>query len=240
MEVTPTDDGAEADRPVQFGMPWPAAMWLRTAGWVALEFAIVFSGVFAAFQLDQWQADRRADRRAQQAYTSLYRVIANQYAEDLRASARDIDRLYVAGFLEPFRQGKQPMPVRMEFTAGALNTGAWDAILDAGGLDALDTDFVLEVERYFTALQTVILRARRASAMSDEHLLPHLDEGKAAFYHADTGQLKSAFRWYPRTVRRVASSVRDVAQETDSLLVRLERRIEQRGGTLPKATSDRP
>ncbi len=239
-EAASTREGAEADRPVQHGMLWPTAAWFRTVGWVVLEFAIVFSGVFAAFQLDQWQADRRADRRAQQAYTALYRVISNIYADDLRRSARGIDSVYVEGFLTPFRQGEQPMPIALQFSWGTLNTGAWEAILEAGGLDALDTDFVLEVETYFSVLQATGQRARRVTAMSDERLLPHLDGGKTAFYHEDTGELKSAFRWYPRTVGQVASSVRNVAQATDSLLVSLERRIEERGGELPRTSRDGP
>lgn len=226
IEDAPTDADGGDERDGLLRLLDPEASWLHTAGWVILEFVIVFSGVFAAFQLDQWQADRRAERRAQQAYTSLHRVISNQYAEDLRESARDIDSVYVEGFLRPFQQGKQPMPIPLQFTGGSLNTGGWDAILEAGGLDALDTDFVLEVETYFSGLQTIVLLARRATAMSNEHLLPHFDEGKTAFYHDETGRLRSEFWWYPRTVGRVASSVRNIAQETDSLLVHLERKIE--------------
>ena len=204
---------------------WKEGSWLRKLGWFAVEVVVVFIGVYAAFQLNQWQAERRADERRMQAYTTLHKLFSEYYGEAIRSSSQWIDNVYVEGFLTPYEQEKQPMPEPILLEGENVITGAWESMLETGGLDALDIEFVFEVEVYFTTLGTLMDQVEEATALSNEYLLPNMEEGKEAFYSEETGELKSLYQWYPRKIKTISSRVSYAARQTDSLIAYLEGEI---------------
>ena len=94
---------------------WKERPWLRKLGWFAIEVVIVFIGVYAAFQLDQWQAEQRIEERKVQAYGALHQLFSEYYTQPLRSTSRWIDSVYVEGFLTPYEQKEQPMPIPILF-----------------------------------------------------------------------------------------------------------------------------
>ena len=70
------------------------------------------------------------------------------------------------------------MPIPILFEGEDVNTGAWGAMLETGGLDALDIEFVYKVEAYFTSLGTLMDQVEEATTLSNEYLLPNVGRRK--------------------------------------------------------------
>ncbi len=207
---------------------WIGRHWLRKVGRFLVEVAVIFVGVYAAFELDQWRADQRVEVRKHQAYEILHRLFY-RFAQDLGKTHRAINDLYVEEFLNPYQQGKQPKLLPIQLGSGSITTGGWDAMLATGGLDALSIDLVYDVEVYFSMLEYLSSETQQATMLSNQYILPNLDEGTALFYLSDTGQLKQKYEWYPEKIKTLLRLTNYAAEKADSMATQLEQKIKSEG-----------
>ena len=191
--------------------------WHKKAGWLLAELVVVFVGVFAASLLTDYREEQGREARREQVHQMLLdevRFMEGQY----RSAAAFVDSLFVEGFIEPYEQGKRPDVRPLDLTVGMpISKDLWNAMLQTGGLDALDPETLQLAQLYFTLQASTLKWATETSERSNRTIAPRLAGGDAAFYLPDTTALSPAYAWYPRSIRRLHSGMEQMALFADSL-----------------------
>lgn len=202
--------------------------WARTAARLGAELVVVFVGVYGAFLLSEYREARQADRREAQIYQTLHRYFS-ELDDELSTATAMVDSLVVTPFMAAYEAGERPRPVILPGGSSGIDTGMWEAMLQAGGLDVLDPAFVYEVESYFSYARFVINQFDRFSAHSDRFLMPRTGEAREVFYADGSDRLDAEFRWYPGALSSLNENFGRLVAHTDSMLVLLEARMDDRG-----------
>jgi hypothetical protein len=159
---------------------------IRFVGSAALQVVIVFVGVWAAFALEGQRDRQRNEARRIQALQLLHEQFSGIHQEITQASA-EMQRVYGTGFLDLVRAGERPLPIPFTFRGGGLETGTWQAILQAGGLDVLDLELIRDIEAFNGHTRAGLAAAQRIDRHSTDVIVPRLSEGAGAFYDPSTG-----------------------------------------------------
>ncbi len=201
------------------------SFWSRAA-WLAAEAVVVFVGVYAAFWLDGYRAEQRTEERRQQIYQALHEEIS-EVNTDIKRQLPAVDTVFTGPFLEAYEAGERPMPEPLLYSSRGLDTRTWEAMLQSGGLDALDVAFIREVDDFYGSLDYAVRTSEEYRALSDALILPRSGEGTATFYEAGAKQLKAPYQWYPNALRSIASMMKNMQRKADSLQMKLEARMEE-------------
>lgn len=129
--------------------------------------------------------------------------------------------------MKAYQAGEMPLPVPIDLIPGEIGMGTGQALLQAGGLDALDAATILELQGFFNDLQRGVQYIERIRNLSDAYLYPNLDAGPSAFYDPETQRLKREFAWYPTTLAGLMNAIERVDVQADSALAVLERASEE-------------
>lgn len=191
--------------------------------WLLAELGVVFLGVFTAFMLDDWRAARRDDLRREQILSAML-----QEYEAFDAELRRGLPLMIA-FRDTFahrrkrgeRPRLQPLPMRSGFS-----TGAWEAMLQAGGLDVLDAGLIVQIEQLHSNMRAILAELDRFNRLTDAMLTPNLDASLSEFYDPETHRLRQRYWWYPWSLEFMTHSADELLADTDSVRTRLQAHLE--------------
>lgn len=200
-------------------MPERRSVWSQ-AGRLLLELLVVFVGVYAAFALSTWQEAQRDQARQRQILQALRSHVAWVHTDVERMHPR-IDA-ELSAFLEEMEAGSMPELEPIELAGGEIGSGLWEALLQSGGLDVLNTSTIELMHKYFGALKYGATRLDDARAQTRLQLYPNLGRGPSAFYDVATGELRPEYGWYPSALRQMRGNVRTIAILGDSVLVHLD------------------
>lgn len=193
--------------------------WSRHLAWLALELAVVFVGVYAAFALTEYGERRRDAERRQQLQAALVREIRDltsntrRVAEALPPQLARFDSAVAAGArpsLEPWME-----PVRVQ-------THMWEATLESGGLDLFDVPTVYAISQFYNELNAGFEQLSQLRDLSETILLPNLGRSADEFYEPGTGRLRPGYEWWRTGLGRLSRLAREITASGDSLVVLLE------------------
>src|ERR1043166_6296217 len=159
----------------------------RIGGWIA-ELVLVFVGVYAAFWLNDYQQHRQDAERRDRILASIERTLRegiesskiNRVSEQEPAAA-EFRRALDAGEMPPLR----PFVFITDYSPSDLAT-----MLQSGGVQLLDVQTLRALRDDESVIRWGLARMARYQKLSDELIVPNLDQDISFFYDPTTNKLR--------------------------------------------------
>src|SRR6266705_6752829 len=201
---------ATTDRKVQF---------LSRAGrWIA-ELVLVFVGVYAAFWLNNYQQHQQDAERRDRILASIEQTLRegiesgklNRATEERQAA--EFQRALDAGEMPPLR----PFVFITDYSPGDFAT-----MLQAGGIQLLDLETLTALRNDESVIRWGLSRIARYQKLSDELIVPNLDQEISFFYDPATKKLRRRFEMYPEALGARLKFANDLERTHTELLKQIQ------------------
>jgi hypothetical protein len=187
-------------------------------GWV-VELILVFVGVSAAFWLSNYQQHRQDAERRDRILASIERTLRegiesgkiNRAREEREAA--EFKRALDAGEMPPLR----PFVFITDYSPGDFAT--W---LQAGGTQLLDLETLMALRSDESVIRWGLSGMARYQKLSDELIVPNLDQDISFFYDPATKKLRKRFEMYPKALQATVKFANDLERTHTELLKRIQ------------------
>jgi hypothetical protein len=190
----------------------------RVGRWTA-ELVLVFVGVYAAFWLSNYQQHRqdaeRRDRILASLEEELRRGIESGKLETAKEEreATEFRRGLDAGEMPPLR----PFVFTTDYSPGDFAT--W---LQAGGIQLLDVKTLTTLRELESVIRWGLNDIARYQKLSDELIVPNLDQDISFFYDPATRKLRKRFEIYPEALDATVKFAHDLDRTKTALLKQIQ------------------
>ena len=197
----------------------PARSFLAQLGYWAAELLLVFLGAYAAFWLTGYQQHQQDARRRDQILQSLEQNTKVSIASSEEQAVRQVQR--VAEFRRALEAGEMP-PLRPISFSSDYSASDATALLQAGGLELLDVKTLIALRAAEWTVRGGLSQLAHLEKLSDQLIVPNLDEDVGFFYDPATKQLRKRFAKYPDWLQTEADFFHDLAKAETELLRQLQ------------------
>lgn len=193
------------------------------AGWVA-ELVLVFVGVYAAFWLNNFQQHRQDAQRRDQILASIEETLREGIESGKIAGAKEerqaaeFQRALDAGEMPPLR----PFVFTTDYSPGDIAT-----LLQSGGVELLDVKTLMAVRGLESVIRWGLSDMAHYQKLSDELIVPNLDQDISFFYDPATKKLRRRFEMYPDALQATVKFAHDLDRTKTELLKQIQ--AERRG-----------
>ena len=190
----------------------------RFGRWAA-ELVLVFLGVYAAFWLSNYQQHRQdAGRRDQ-----ILAAFEEQLRQGIESGKinRTKQEQKAAEFRRALDTGEMPPLQPFVFTTDYSPTD-WATMLQSGGLQLLDVQTVMAVRNDESVIRWGLSRMAWYQKLSDELIVPNLDQDISFFYDPATKKLRKRFEIYPEALEANVQFANDLERTHTELLKRIQ------------------
>jgi len=190
----------------------------RFGRWFA-ELVLVFVGVYAAFWINSYQQHRqdaeRRDRILASLEEELRRGIESGKLETVKEEreATEFRRGLDAGEMPPLR----PFVFTTDYSPGDFAT--W---LQAGGIQLLDVKTLTTLRELESVIRWGLNDIARYQKLSDELIVPNLDQDISFFYDPATRKLRKRFEIYPEALDATVKFAHDLDRTKTALLKQIQ------------------
>jgi hypothetical protein len=196
----------------------------RFGRWVA-ELVLVFVGVYAAFWLNNYQQHRQDAQRRDQILASLEQEFLkgiesgkiNRAKEERQAA--EFRRALDAGEMPPLH----PFVFTTDYSPGDIAT-----LLQSGGVELLDVKTLMALRELESVIRWGLSDMQRYQKLSDELIVPNLDQDISFFYDPTTKKLRKRFEIYPQALEATVKFAYDLERTKTELVRRIQ--AERQGG----------
>ena len=193
----------------------------RFAGWVA-ELVLVFVGVYAAFWLSNYQQHRQDAERRDRILASIEETLRQGVESGKSAAAKqerqaaEFQRARETGEMPPL----QPFVFTTDYSPGDIAT-----LLQSGGVQLLDVKTLTALRELESVIRWGVSDMTRYQKLSDELIVPNLDQDISFFYDAASKKLRRRFEIYPQALEALVKFAHDLDRTKTALLeqIRAER-----------------
>lgn len=190
----------------------------RLARWAA-ELVLVFIGVYAAFWLNSYQQHQQEANRRDQILAALERTL-REGIESGRNSTVEEER-EAAEFKSALDAGKMPPLHPFVFTTD-YNPSDFATLLQSGGVELLDVETLTALRNDESVIRWGLSRMARYQKLSDELIVPSLDQDISFFYDPTTSKLRKRFEMYPEALQARVKFAHDLDRTHSELLKRIQ------------------
>ena len=190
----------------------------RSGRWLA-ELLLVFIGVYAAFWLNNYQQHQQDAERRDRILASIERTLRDgiesnktNRAEQERKKA-EFRRALDAGEMPPFR----PFVFTTDYSPGDFAT-----MLQAGGIQLLDLETLTALRNDESVIRWGLSRMARYQKLSDDLIVPNLDQDISFFYDPATKKLRKRFEIYPEALDARLKFANDLERTHTELLKQIQ------------------
>jgi hypothetical protein len=191
---------------------------VRFGRWVA-ELILVFIGVYAAFWLNNYQQRRQATEQRDRILASIERTLRDGI-ESNKASRTEQER-EATEFQRALDAGEMP-PLRPFVFTTDYNPGDFATMLQAGGIQLLDLETLTALRNDESVIRWGLSRLARCQKLSDELIVPNLDQEISFFYDPATKKLRKQFEIYPEALQATVKFANDLERTHTALLKRIQ------------------
>jgi len=190
----------------------------RVGRWTA-ELVLVFVGVYGAFWLNNYQEHREDAGRRDQILASL----EQQLQEGIKSGKanRAEEEKESAEFQRALDAGEMPALQPFVFTTDYSPTD-WATMLQSGGVQLLDVRTLMAVRYDESVIRWGLSRMEWYQKLSDELIVPNLDQDISFFYDPATKKLRKRFEIYPDALKARVK----FANELEGTHIKLLKRIQ--------------
>ena len=187
-------------------------------GWVA-ELVLVFVGVSAAFWLNNYQQHRQDEERRDRILASIEQTLREgiesgktETAKEERGAAEFRSALD-AGDMPPLR----PFVFTTDYSPGDIAT-----LLQSGGVQLLDVKTLTALRELESVIRWGLSNMQRYQKLSDELIVPNLDQDISFFYDPGTKRLRKRFEIYPQALEALVKFAHDLDRTKTELLKQIQ------------------
>jgi hypothetical protein len=190
----------------------------RIGRWTA-ELVLVFVGVYAAFWLNNYQQHREEAGRRDQILAAL----EQQLQEGIESGRinRAKQEQEAAEFRRALEAGEMPPLTPFVFTTDYSPTD-WATMLQSGGIQLLDVPTVMAVRNDESVIRWGLSRMAWYQKLSDELIVPNLDQDISFFYDPATKKLRKRFEIYPDALGARVKFANELERTHTELLKRIQ------------------
>ena len=190
----------------------------RMGRWLA-ELILVFVGVYAAFWLNNYQQRQQEAKRHDQILALLEQRLKIDI-ESAKTGGAKVER-QAAEFQRALKAGEMP-PVRPFNFSNDYNATDIATLLQSGGIELLDMKTLIALREFESVIRGGLSRIAHFQNLSDELIVPNLDQDTSFFYDPATKKLRRRFEQYPEALQAVASFLHDLEKAMTNLLTQIQ------------------
>jgi hypothetical protein len=200
-------------------MKAPAA---RTIARWSAELLLVFVGAYSAFWLNSYQERQRDAQRRDLILASLEDDVRDSIGK-VHAQAEKLGK-QAAAFRAAVDAGEMPALYPFVFITDYSPTDM-ATLLQAGGVELLDPKTLGALHKLESNVRAWLARMARYQKLSDELIVPNLDQGPEFSYDPATKKLRKRFEKYPQSLQDASDFFADLEKLEGELLkqIQLER-----------------
>src|SRR5256714_9665515 len=196
------------------------APFLSRAGRWFAELLLVFVGVYAAFWLNNYQQHQQDAERRDRILASIEQTLRegiesgkiNRTTEQQPAAA-EFRRALDASEMPPLR----PFVFITDYSPSDLAT-----MLQSGGVQLLDVQTLMAVRNDESVIRWGLSRMAWYQKLSDELIVPNLDQDISFFYDPATKKLRKRFEIYPDALDARVKFASELERTHTELLKRIQ------------------
>ena len=185
--------------------------------WIA-ELVLVFVGVYAAFWLNNYQQRQQDAERHDRILASIERTLRDGIESNKTNRAEQ--QRDAAEFRRAFDAGEMPPLHPFVFTTD-YSPGDFATMLQAGGIQLLDLETLTALRNDESVIRWGLSRMARYQKLSDELIVPDLDQDISFFYDPATRKLRKRFNIYPEALDARLKFANDLERTHTELLKRI-------------------
>jgi hypothetical protein len=190
----------------------------RLGRWLA-ELVLVFVGVYAAFWLSNYQQQHQNLQRRDQILASLERTLTEGIESGKTSRAKEEQR--AAEFQRALDAGEMPPLHPFVFTTD-YSPGDFATLLQSGGIELLEVETLTTLRNDETVIRWGLSRMQHYQKLSDELIVPNLDQDASFFYDLVTKKLRNRFEIYPEALQATVTFARELERAHTDLLKRIK------------------
>ena len=190
----------------------------RFGGWVA-ELVLVFIGVYAAFWLSNFQQHRQDAERRDRILASIEQELRRGIDSGKIAGAKQEQE--AAKFRRALDAGEMPPLQPFVFTTD-YSPGDWATLLQSGGVQLLDVKTLMALRELESVIRWGVSDMERYQKLSDELIIPNLDQDVSFFYDPAAKKLRRRFEIYPQALEATVKFAHDLDRTKTELLKRIQ------------------
>lgn len=190
----------------------------HTRRWLS-ELFLVFLGAYAAFWLNNYQGHQQDSRRHDQILAALEHDIAEAIESAKAGSARQAK--IVAEFRRALDAGEMPPLSAFNFTSD-YSASDMAALLQSGGYQLLDVKTLVALRELESTLRGGLGAIAHFQKLSDELIVPNLDQDISFFYDPATKRLRKRFAAYPEALETVQRFFDEAIKDESELLKQIQ------------------
>jgi len=186
--------------------------------WIA-ELLLVFVGVYAAFWLNNFQQHQQEAKRHDQILASLERLLEEGIANTKSQGAK-VDR-EVAEFQGAVQAGEMP-PLRPFTFTTDYSASDFATLLQSGGIELLNVKTLTTLRDLESVIRWGLSRMAHYQKLSDELIVPNLDQENAFFYEPTGKELRKRFAFYAEALQAELNFFHDLEKAQSDLLTQIQ------------------
>jgi hypothetical protein len=186
----------------------------RVGRWVA-ELVLVFVGIYAAFWLNNYHQHRRDAEQRDQILASLEQQLREGIDSGKINRAKQEQK--AAEFRRALDAGEMPPLEPFVFITDYSPTD-WATMLQSGGVQLLDVQTIMAVRNDESVIRWGLSRMAWYQKLSDELIVPNLDQDISFFYDPATKKLRKRFGIYPDALETNVQFAKELERTHTKLL----------------------
>jgi hypothetical protein len=190
----------------------------RIGRWAA-ELVLVFVGVYAAFWLSNYQQHRQDAERRDRILASLEEELRRGIESGKLETAKEEQE--ATEFRRGLDAGETPQLRPFVFTTD-YSPGDFATWLQAGGIQLLDVKTLTTLRELESVIRWGLNDIARYQKLSDELIVPNLDQDISFFYDPATRKLRKRFEIYPKALDATVKFAHDLDRTKTALLKRIQ------------------
>jgi len=190
----------------------------RLGRWAA-ELLLVFIGVYAAFWLNNYQQHQQDAERRDRILASIERTLRDGI-ESNKVNRAEQER-ETAEFRRALDAGEMP-PLRPFVFTTDYSPGDFATMLQAGGIQLLDLETLTALRNDESVIRWGLSRMARYQKLSDDLIVPNLDQDISFFYDPATKKLRKRFEIYPEALDARLKFANDLERTHTELLKQIQ------------------
>jgi len=190
----------------------------RIGRWTA-ELVLVFVGVYAAFWLNNYQQRQQDQERHDRILASIEQTLREGIESNNDSRAKEQQQ--VAEFRRALDAGEMPPLHPFVFTTD-YSPGDFATILQSGGIQLLELDTLIALRKDESVIRWGLSGMARYQKLSDELIVPNLNQDISFFYDPTTKKLRKQFEIYPEALQATVKFANDLERTHTALLKQIQ------------------
>ena len=190
----------------------------RIGRWTA-ELVLVFVGVYAAFWLNNYQQHREEAGRRDQILAALGEQLRKGIESGKINRAKQEQK--AAEFRRALDAGEMPPPQPFVFITD-YSPIDWATMLQSGGVQLLEVQTLMAVRNDESVIRWGLSRMAWYQKLSDELIVPNLDQDISFFYDPTTKKLRKRFEIYTDALNANVQFAKELEGTHTELLKRIQ------------------